>query len=125
MFSRRVFMSAIAGVCVPRGKPLVLEAIAAERMPQRWLLHDVEPSAFFELRDYGVAEPRLARVLSRIGIQHVLHENGKWLFPFESLASREKAWREVSVDPEWIEMRQTLVLKEISVFRIAAPRSPS
>jgi hypothetical protein len=44
-------------------------------------------------------------------------ENGKFLFPFESLASREQAWRRMSADPKWIAVRQSTALNEIALYR--------
>jgi hypothetical protein len=110
-------MGAMAGVCVP-GEHLVLEAIAAERMPHRIAVWGVARAPFFELRDYGSAAPQITGLLNGHGIRAVLEENGRFLFPFESLASREKAWRGVSADPEWIGLRESAVLNEIAVYRV-------
>jgi hypothetical protein len=104
----------MAGVGAVRDH-LVLEAIAAERMPHRMVVCGVPASPFFELRDYGSGAGRMAEVLKRHGIRSVWEESGRHLFPFGSLAARERAWREVSVDPEWVAISP----KEIAVYRIA------
>jgi len=101
-----MFVGSLAGVYLT-GEHLVLEAIAAERMPHRIIVSGVKRAPFFELRDYGSAE--VGRILDRHGIQAIYSENGKYLFAFESLAARERAWREVRVDG--------VTLKEIAVYR--------
>jgi hypothetical protein len=98
----------------------VLEAIAAERMPQRVVVKGVESAAFFELRDYGADAALVAPVLWRLGIRPVLRENGRFLFAFETLSARERAWREIATDPEWTGL--SAVLREITVFRTARMR---
>lgn len=93
----------------------VLEAIAAERMPQRVVVSGVAGAAFFEVRDYGAAGARVASVLCRRGIRPVCQENGRFLFAFETLAARERMWREIGAEPEW--MGLGLDLREITVYR--------
>jgi hypothetical protein len=89
------------------GEYLMLEAVAAERMPHRIVVWGVERAPFFEVRDYGGAE--VAGILNRSGIRAVLEENGRVLFAFESLAARELAWREAGACGA--------SLKEIAVYR--------
>jgi len=101
---------------VPRREYLTLEAIAAERMPHRMMVSGVARSPFFELRDYGTASPELDAILRARG-RAVRLENGKFLFPFESLAAREQVWRGMSVDPDWIGLLPHVALNEIAVFR--------
>ena len=116
MITRRLFVGGLAGVCMAR-EQLVLEAIAAEKMPHRIVVRGVARSPFFEVRDYGRAAPQIAGALKRHGISAVLEENGRFLFPFESLASREACWRGVSADPDWIGLRESTTLNEIAVYR--------
>jgi hypothetical protein len=52
VITRRMFVGGLAGVCLA-GEYLVLEAVAAERMPHRIVVCGVERAPFFELRDYG------------------------------------------------------------------------
>jgi hypothetical protein len=111
--TRRIFVGTLAGVFAA-GNHLVLEAIAAETMPHRLIATGVEKAPFFELRDYGGAN--VAAILERHGIRAVLEENGRFLFAFESLAERERAWREVSADAEW----QRAEVREIAVYRLSA-----
>jgi hypothetical protein len=114
--TRRMFTGGIvAGVCARR-EWLVLEAVAAERMPHRMVVSGVARSPFFELRDYGVMRPGMVEVLERYGIRAVWERDGRFLFPFETLAAREKAWRRVSADADWNALRTEL--REISVFRV-------
>jgi hypothetical protein len=115
--TRRTFAGGVVAVCARR-EFYVLEAIAAERMPQRMFVRGVRKSPFFELRDYGRQAPRLAELLNRHGIKAALEQNGRFLFPFESLAARERAWREVSVDPEWIALQANP--REISIYRASS-----
>ena len=98
-----------------RREGLVLEAIAAERMPHRVVVHGIEPAAFFEFRDYGVNGARVGPELCRRGIGPVWQEGGRLLFAFETLEARERAWREIGADPEWT--RLSVVLREVTVFR--------
>jgi hypothetical protein len=115
VITRRVFVGGLASACVPRNH-LILEAIAAERMPHRLVVSGVEPSPFFEVRDYGTVCPELDAMLVARG--HALRlENGKFLFSFDSLALRERAWREMSADPQWIGVRQNAVVNEIALYR--------
>jgi hypothetical protein len=91
VITRRMFLGGM--VCsAAAGELLVLEAVAAERMPHRIVVCGVEWAPFFELRDYGGAVP--IEVFHRDGVKAVLEENGRVLFAFESLAARELAWRE-------------------------------
>lgn len=113
-------MGALAGACVPQ-RPLVLEAIAAERMPQTLIVHGVAPSAFFELRDYGASVPRVVRVLERCGIHAVSKDRDKLLFGFSTLEERETAWRLAASNEDWVAVRDSVVLKELAVY---APVSP-
>ena len=115
MISRRVFVGAMAAVGV-RQERVVLEAIAAERMPQKLVVRGIAKSPFFELRDYGTAE--VGGILNRHGIRPVFERRGKLLFPFESLAAREQAWRGVSADPEWIALHASV--REITVYRASS-----
>ena len=106
---------ACAPVCIQRER-LVLEAVAAERMPHRMVVSGVARSPFFEMRDYGVVGTGMVEVLGRYGIRAVWERNGRFLFPFETLAARETAWRRVSADAEWDALR--MELREISVYRL-------
>lgn len=95
----------------------MLEAIAAERMPHRMVVRGVEKSAFFELRDYGEGSREIAGVLKRRGVTPVAEKRGKLLFAFDSLEARERAWRQVGADAEWVGLRQRVVLRELAVYR--------
>jgi hypothetical protein len=100
-----MFVGTMAGGCIVP-ECLVLEAIAAERVPHRLVVWGVRKAPFFEVRDYGDAE--VAGILDRQGIRAVYSESGRFLFAFESLQARERAWRGVSVDAS---------LREIAVYR--------
>jgi hypothetical protein len=115
VITRRMFVGGLASVRLPR-KHLVLEAIAAERMPHHLVVSGVEPSPFFEVRDYATASPELHAILVARG-RALRLENGKFLFSFDSLASRERTWREMSANPEWIAMRQNAAVNEIALYR--------
>jgi hypothetical protein len=112
VITRRMFVGGLAGAGLMR-EHLLLEAIAAESMPHQLIVRSVEKAPFFELRDYG--EAKVAQVLKRHGIRIALEEDGRFLFSFESLASRERAWREISADAEWIALRPQV--SEISIYK--------
>jgi hypothetical protein len=104
----------IGGVaCWPFRECFVLEAIAAERMPQRMVVWGVPRAAVYELRDYGASGAEVVEGLGRRGIRGVLWDDGRVLFGFESLAERERAWREAGSDPDWA-AREIAVYKTIS-----------
>ena len=98
-------MAGVAGACAPLREPLVLEAIAAEKMPQRLIVRGVAPAPFFELRDYGTAAPELG------ALRPVFEQNGKLLFAFETLAARERVWRELGA------IAASASLREIAIYR--------
>jgi hypothetical protein len=115
--SRRGFLALTPLIATLTARPehLVLEAIAAERMPQRVVVRGVERAAFFEVRDYGAAGARVASVLCRRGIRPVWQGKGRFLFAFKTLEERERIWREICAEPEW--MGLGLALREITVYR--------
>ncbi len=104
MISRRVFIGAMAGAGARREK-LELEAIAAEKIPHRLIVRGVARAPFFELRDYGAAAPEFG------ALRPVFQENGKLLFAFETLAARERAWRELGT------VEANASLREIAIYR--------
>jgi hypothetical protein len=113
-----MFVGGMAGVGLT-SEGLVLEALAAERMPHHLVVHGVEKAPFFELRDYGSAA--VAGILERCGIHAVWRENGRFLFAFESLAHRERVWREASADADW----RCAELREIAVYKISHAKALS
>lgn len=122
--TRRMF--AVAGICGFKWRDLklagglqssVLDAIAAERMPRRLVVYGVTRSPFFEMRAYEIVLPQFLPIWKKHGIQPVSEENGKFLIPFDSLVSREKAWSKLSADPEWMALQKIAVVKEITVYR--------
>lgn len=112
VITRRMFVAAVAGGCAAR-ECLLLEAVAAERMPHWMVVRGVAEAPFFELRDYGSGE--VAGILKRCGIRAVLEENGRFLFAFESLEERERVWREACADRDW----RRVELREIAVYKIS------
>src|SRR5271165_3940110 len=107
--SRRTLLSIAPLIYWPRKECLVLEAIAAERMPKRMVVRGVKWAAFFELRDYGAAPCCLSW-----GMQPVGRQGGRLLFAFDSLADREKVWREAGPVPASAELREIAIFKTIS-----------
>ena len=97
MIARRTFLSCFGGL-LPGRRPLVLQAIAAERMPQTACLPD-RPSfrhaSVFELRTYANPAPDLA-VLKRAGIEAIEYERTAhsitYLIVFPGLLARIQAW---------------------------------
>jgi hypothetical protein len=109
-----MFVGGLAGACLAKDC-LVLDAVAAEKMPHRLIVSGVERSPFFELRNYGSRE--VAGVLRRCGLHPVLEEDGRLLFAFETLAAREMAWREISTNVEWIHCSAGTTVREIAIYR--------
>jgi uncharacterized lipoprotein len=107
-----MFFGGIAGACLYRDR-LVLEAVAAEVMPHRLILSGVEPSAFFELRDYGADWARLRGALDRHGVRAAKEDRGRVLFAFPTLAAREKAWRDVGADAAGASVREIAVYRTV------------
>jgi hypothetical protein len=64
-------------------------------------------------------------VWNRCEIRPALVESGRVLIPFETLAARERAWREVSLDSEWIEFGKRVTLKKLTLFRVSERPSAS
>jgi hypothetical protein len=91
--TRRLFLYAAAA------RPVVVEAIAAEKMPQRLVLSGIAPAPYFELRQYEFL--KAPPLWKDHGLRPVWSKNGRFLFSFESLGAREQAWRSLSGDPNW------------------------
>lgn len=117
-----MFAGVLAGL--PMGqRGTVLEAIAAAHMPHRLFVRDsgligADDPRLFELRVYQSTAPaRLSAIFRRHGIRPLMEGTGAFLIPFDSLAAREKAWRELGADPEWAEARGESALREMAIYR--------
>ena len=86
------------------------------------VVRGVESAAFFELREYAVSAPPMIEVWNRHGIRPVLQNGGRFLIPFETLTARERAWRELSLDAEWIRNEKTVDLTEVTLYRASPMR---
>lgn len=96
MISRRALLGGVALGFVPAfdsGDGLELEAIAAEKMPHRVVVHGVEFAPIFEVRDYGTGWGEIRDGLMGMGLRVVAEDRGRVWFAFESLAERERVWR--------------------------------
>jgi hypothetical protein len=71
----------------------------------------------FELRVYH-SGPAM-EILHRSGIHPILYSPTTFFIPFDSLAAREKAWTAFSADPEWIKLRQSSRIANISLWKAA------
>jgi hypothetical protein len=129
---------------------IYFEALAAPRLPQMLVIDSFPANAsngsavlesapnsidigtaatnntrIFELRVYH-SGPGID-ILHRSNIHPILYSPTTYLIPFDSLAAREKAWTAFSADPEWIELRQSSRVRNISLWKAAnieiAPRS--
>ena len=124
--NRRQFGIALGGLAaLGSGKATVLEAIVALRIPQLLVLPgiDIAPddTRIFEMRAYRSPGRSLDSIFRRNGIHPILCETSvnriDYLIPFESLASRERAWTALNTDPEWIEMRaEAGRLSEVAIY---------
>ena len=99
--TRRIFLAGATGSGLAR-RTVVWEAIAAERMPHRIVVHDAPSAPFLELRDYERVTASMLAIFKRYGMRPVLSGRGRLLIPFESLGAREEAWRGVSGDRDWV-----------------------
>jgi hypothetical protein len=77
-------------------------------------------AGYLELRRYRFdrEEDRLQarEVFVRAGIRPLLTgEAGEFLFGFETLASREKAWREIIAEPQWAGLRAQL--EDLAIYK--------
>ena len=83
-------------------------------------------AGYVELRRYRFdrEEDRLLapEVFVRAGIRPLLTgEAGDFLFGFETLATREKAWREISGEPEWAGLRAQL--EDLAIYKMPGSRA--
>jgi hypothetical protein len=116
------------------GSGLSLPAVAAACMPESLV---IEPSgngapmrgnvsALERLARAGYVELRRYRQDGAVGLQETLlshgipplltGENGAFLFAFDTLANREKSWRELSSQREWLELEGKL--EELAIYQM-------
>jgi hypothetical protein len=128
LVSRRQFARLLAGFtaasafATPRG--IALDAFAGPRLPHRLIVHNIDPRpAIFELRVYASHPHAMQAVLERHGIRPVLREPNAagtaYLFPFESLEARQRAWDAFNADQDWHTLRagSQVNVREISLYR--------
>lgn len=77
-------------------------------------------AGYVEFRSYRVHFPagvqRLEVTLQRHGIRPILTgEKGAFLFAFDTLATREKAWRELNSRREWLELGSKL--EDLAIYK--------
>jgi len=115
---------------------LAFPAIAAASMPEVLVIGDGAPgvrmrgradlgeslagAGYVELRRYRFDRDedrvRAREVFVRAGIQPLLTgESGDFLFGFKTLGSREKAWREIIVEPQWVGLRAQL--QDVAIYK--------
>jgi len=128
LVSRRQFARLLAGFtaasALPKPHGIVLDAFAGPRLPHRLIVHNIDPRpAIFELRVYAWHPHAMQAVLERHGIRPVLREPGAagtaYLFPFESLEARQRAWDAFNADQDWHALRvgSQVNVREISLYR--------
>src|ERR1700761_8358351 len=96
--TRRFFFGLPIFAFTPR--TVSLKAVAATEMPGRITIPAHSRGIYFEQRDYSSSEG-LREIFIRHGIAPALQNGSQFLLPFDSLATRERFWREVGADPEW------------------------
>lgn len=79
-------------------------------------------TGYVELRRYRFDRDedrlRAREVFARAGFQLLLvGEAGDFLFRFETLAMREKAWREIITEPQWQGLRAKL--EDLAIYKTA------
>jgi hypothetical protein len=125
--TRRLFVSALAGVVVAPAGWIRLDAIVAAHMPQSLLVKDAaslgishRDPRIFQLREYDSCVASHLRSILR---RHGIHPAGTWgtafLIPFDSLSAREKAWRSLAADPEWATVRIQSTVGQLAIYRVA------
>jgi hypothetical protein len=128
LVSRRQFARLLAGFtaasAIAKPRSIALDAFAGPRLPHRLIVHNIDPRpAIFELRVYASHPHAMQAVLERHGIRPVLREPNvagtAYLFPFESLEARQRAWDAFNADPDWHTLRADghVNVREISLYR--------
>jgi hypothetical protein len=120
----RLLASFTAASAFAKPRSIALGAFAGPRLPHRLIVHNIDPqSAIFELRVYASHPHAMQAVLERHGIRPVLREPSAtgtaYLFPFESLEARQRAWDAFNADQDWHALRagSQVNVKEISLYR--------
>ena len=91
---------------------VLLEAIAAPVMPHTKLVPGARiQEPIWEFRTYS--SPLPLRLLNQSGIRVVRESRSKYIFPFESLEARQRAWTALASDPQWTGLHPT----HISLYR--------
>ena len=133
MMTRRQFAMVFAAVAP--GPGVVLEAIAGPRIPHRLRIRGIASNdlRIFELRVCQSPVPLLP-IFTRNGIQKA----GRWpappgevrqatglpwpyLFTFESLTARERAWAALNEDREWLGVREHVAVTHIAIYKVRQP----
>jgi len=110
VIDRRSFFTLFA---IPR--MIVLEAIAAPRMPDLKLIPDPETQApVFEFRTY-LSQPPLD-LFRKAGIVPIRKSGNTYVIPFASLSARQSAWAALAVDEEFRKFPEPK-LTHISIYR--------
>lgn len=118
---------------------IAFPAIAAASMPEILVIGDSVPGV--PMRGHADIEKSIARVgylelrryrfdreedrslalafFLRVGMEPLLiGEAGNFLFGFDTLATREKAWREIIAEPQWDELRAQL--EDLAIYKVGA-----
>src|SRR5713101_2308643 len=118
--SRRQFAQLLAGSAA-------VFAMGGPQLPRRLIVHGLSTAAgLFEFRVYGSHPRAMPAILERHGIRPALREPSAigtaYLFPFESLEARQRAWDQVNTDPDWhsLQAHGQISVKEISLYHVAA-----
>jgi len=110
VIDRRTFFATFLPFVAPR--VMVLEAIAAARMPETILVPGARiRGPVVELRKYRSPVPD--QLFRRAGIHVVRRSKNSYLIGFQSLTERQRKWDALAADPEWRGMHPI----EISLYR--------
>jgi hypothetical protein len=136
--NRREFSVALAGMAAfPSfgsggfSQLVILKAIAGPQLPETLAIRTNVPEKMrggvWELRTYRInltpteLAIRFANVFPRAGIRPVLwkiaDDRLTFLIPFESLATRDRAWTTLNADPEWISDRPRFQSYHFGLYR--------
>ncbi len=131
--TRRAVFGFVGASLLPGSRPrgVTLEAISAAHLPHALVIpaRADDGSAYFECREYRAASPahldQLHRALahgefSHHGIRPLLwqrQESSIYLFPVESLGARGEAWTNTASDPAWIQLRESVQVTAVSIYR--------
>ena len=140
--TRGEFSIALAGAAATlisssTSRVVTLRAIAGPRLPEILTIttssfDDLQPD-LWEMRTYKGASPGLAHhledVFPRAGIRPLLRQTDgpdlTYLFRFENLTARERAWTALNADPAWTRLPRQFAGYRFGLYQLETGRARS